>query len=653
MENLVMSKWDPAFVPKSGNVLKVVVICRISTLLQDPRSLADQEAHYRKWLADNVDIPWTCEVIASQGSGENLERAEYLDLIERTAEFDLVLTEDLGRICRRVHAHIFCENAVDVQTRVIAINDHLDTAKDGWEMSSYFAVMRHETYNKDTSKRIRRSLRNRFSQGGVVQCLPYGYVKPHPKATDDECFKDGSAEPIYKEWFARLEEGQSYAEISDWLIATNIPVGPYVRGENWTPELVAQVTHNPILKGERRRNVRMSDRVNKSGRKKSIKAPASELLIRQCPHLAFFGPAYYDGIIAMLRLRNGKYRRGQDGTDCRRNLPRSRTRWPGQHLRCGICGRKYVFGGHGQKDHLMCDGARQHRCWNSVTCEGPQAVQRVLASILVATEQLEGFDETFRALVIEEAQAGLKGIGDEISRMEGQQKTLVRSIENFTKAIGEVGTSQALLHSLGEAEARLADVSFRLQDLKKAQKSQIPEVPTADELRMLAHAAFLDIDINTPAFARLMRELIGEIHVYPYRLIDGGLPVLRAKLSLNLMSLLPSKSRLPGVASTFERTLVVDLFSKPEREKHRSAVIAAMKVEGMTFKRAAQDLRIYASVAQRAGQLQRLMASAGVNDPYIPIRTPIEGSSKYRRHLHPRFRFEPLPGYEQTLFPED
>lgn len=150
------------------------------------------------------------EIIASQGSGENLERKEYLELIDRCSDYDLVLTEDLGRICRRGHAHVFCENAIDERTRVIAINDNVDTADEGWELSSYFAVIRHEAYNKDTSRRIRRSLRNRFSQGGVIQELPYGYTKPHSKATDTECFKNSEAEAIYKEWFDRLDRGQSF-----------------------------------------------------------------------------------------------------------------------------------------------------------------------------------------------------------------------------------------------------------------------------------------------------------------------------------------------------------------------------------------------------------------------------------------------------------
>jgi site-specific DNA recombinase len=185
-----------------------------------------------EWLNRNVTIAWTLVIIASQGSGENLERAEYLELVERTAEFDLVLTEDLGRICRRVHAHVFCENAIDVQTRVVAINDRVDTEVDGWELSSYFTVMRHEAYNKDTNNRIRRSLRNRFTEGGVVQCLPYGYIKPHPKATDAECHKNPDAEPIYREWFKRLEgdersntEPQSYAEVADWLNSKKVDTG--------------------------------------------------------------------------------------------------------------------------------------------------------------------------------------------------------------------------------------------------------------------------------------------------------------------------------------------------------------------------------------------------------------------------------------------
>ena len=62
-------------------------IFSVVTTGQDPRSLADQEAYYRRWLAEHVSVPWRLEIIASQGSGENLERVEYLSL-EPVMHFD-------------------------------------------------------------------------------------------------------------------------------------------------------------------------------------------------------------------------------------------------------------------------------------------------------------------------------------------------------------------------------------------------------------------------------------------------------------------------------------------------------------------------------------------------------------------------------------
>jgi hypothetical protein len=47
--------------------------------------------------------------------------------------FDLVLMEDLGRMMRDVDAVKLCEFCKDHDTRLIAINDHVDTAQDNWE----------------------------------------------------------------------------------------------------------------------------------------------------------------------------------------------------------------------------------------------------------------------------------------------------------------------------------------------------------------------------------------------------------------------------------------------------------------------------------------------------------------------------------------
>ena len=59
------------------------------------------------------------EVIAYRGNGQILDHAEFLELCEKvdSGEYDLVIAEDLSRICRRMHAVIFCEEAADTTCR--------------------------------------------------------------------------------------------------------------------------------------------------------------------------------------------------------------------------------------------------------------------------------------------------------------------------------------------------------------------------------------------------------------------------------------------------------------------------------------------------------------------------------------------------------
>ncbi|MFT4557278.1 MAG: hypothetical protein ACI92S_002642 [Planctomycetaceae bacterium] len=134
---------NPPLTARNGRVLQVIVVCRISTEHQDERSLQDQEALYRKWLAKYWDGEIEVVVLASQGSGESLVRDDYfrLSALVESRKFDLVISEDLGRICRRVHAHIFCETCEDASTRCIALNDHVDTTQNNCRLNSFFAVM--------------------------------------------------------------------------------------------------------------------------------------------------------------------------------------------------------------------------------------------------------------------------------------------------------------------------------------------------------------------------------------------------------------------------------------------------------------------------------------------------------------------------------
>lgn len=402
------SYLDPPLVPRNGHTLEVIMVCRVSDPRpgkQDERSLTDQEAKHREWLAQYTELPVKVTVIAGSGSGELLDREEYVRLTNEveTGRYDLVLAEDLGRIVRRVHAHLFCELCVEHDTRLVAINDRVDTACAGWEDASIFSAWHHERSNRDTSERIKRAHRSRFDGGGCAAIPIFGYRKPPGAKSDAEWEKDPEAEPIYREWFRMLDEDEAmYAEVADWLNARGVPTGPYCPQAKWNGLMVGRVTHNWLLKGCRHRNKRKTKR-NSKGKYVSVKAEPCELRLRRVPHLAFFEEDYYDYVVAKVDERNGKYRRkGRNGIDPRNKAPKKRTRFPGQMIECGVCGRGYVFGGHGQTDHLMCMGAREHRCWNGVTVDGPLAAEKICAALSDTIKALPDFEEALMTTLKQE-----------------------------------------------------------------------------------------------------------------------------------------------------------------------------------------------------------------------------------------------------------
>lgn len=173
-----------------------------------------------------------------------------MDLIT-SGDFDLVICEDLGRICRRAQAITIVESALDAQTRLIAINDHTDTDCENWRLTAWFAVMRHEQYNADTSARIWRTQTNQFYQGRQLPCAIYGYVKPKDARHESEMTKDPAAEPIYELIFSMLESGHSFADVADKRNELRVPLGSICRRKIWDSTMVERIVRNPILKGRR------------------------------------------------------------------------------------------------------------------------------------------------------------------------------------------------------------------------------------------------------------------------------------------------------------------------------------------------------------------------------------------------------------------
>ncbi|QDU63249.1 Recombinase [Planctomycetes bacterium Pan216] len=634
---------EPPLQPRSDNVLRVVLVVRISTVHQDARSLEDQAALLRRWVHDRYDGEVEFRKIASRGSGEHLDRVE-LNELEETIEsrrYDLVMAEDLGRICRRTRAFEFCELAEDADARLIAVNDNVDTAVEEWRLAAVFSVFRHEGDNRNTSKRIRRTLRNRFQHGGVVQTLPYGYEKSNGSSLDTDVRKRPEAESVYSTWFDKLEDGATYSEIADWLNENEIPTGQWCRLSKWTPQMVSRVTNNPILKGVRQRNKKISKRLNKTGRSRSVHAPIDELLERSCAHLAFIEPERYDRTIRMLKRRNQKYCRGlKEGVDSRKNVPKKRTVWPGQSITCGICGRGFHYGGNGQSDHLICIGSKEYCCWNGVSFSGPMAASKICDAILKEVYKLPDYDEAQTIELRRQLEEHHRTRDDSRRRLEQELRQLRRQIDNVMSLVREGGplrSPREELRRLEDEESLIKDELFAMNG--KERDSAV--LPSRELILANATRWCVELARDSPEFARVMRTLIPDLRVYPVRSIDGGRTVVRAEFTLHLSSVLldchgvqcPELLRIP---------MAVDLFDPPQRISFMTEVMRLWHEGKLTEREIAAQLGITQPVVQRAKRLARLLQEMSLDDPYGRVLDASGLGSKYRRHLHPRYRFDPL-----------
>lgn len=637
---------NPPLAAGNGHVLRVVAVCRISTVHQDERSLEDQEALYREWISKHRDGPVEIEVLASQGSGESLVRDDYIRLIElvESRRFDLVLSEDLGRIARRAHAHLFCETCEDYGTRCIALNDFVDTAQEGWSQNSYFAVMRHEAYNRDTSRRIRRSKRNRFLNRGPWQCPIYGYIKPSGATSIDDIQKNPEAEPVVEKVFAMLEDGASFAEVADWLNAESIPTGPYCRSEAWNGTQLSEFVRNPVLKGLRRWNDRTTVRRNSTGLRRSVKAPPDQLLTLEVPHLAFVDAARFDRLMRVLAERNGHFRRNHvDGRDPREGVPRQRTVWPSQHMQCGICGETFVFGGHGRAGHIFCRGVPAYTCWNCSSLDAVDAGRRIVRRILEEIQCLPDFDTEFSALIQEESTRLDLGRRQRLAQVESRLRAVDTGEQRITSAIRQAGYLPAMARELVALQSERDSLLLEEDNLKQAGDEQL-ELPPMEEIRAMATNVIDEALLDSSEFGRHMRRILTRLIAVPHRMIDGWLVVMRAFVEIDLAGLIGTPRLTDAVSTQLRRRFVVDLYDLPQREAYRSQVVE-LRRQGLMYSETGVQLGITGTAAQNAMALQRVMDEAGISDPHVRVESP-EGCPRFRRHRHRRFQFHLQTGFE-------
>ncbi len=634
-------------IPRNGHTLVVGIVARISGgQNQKELSLEDQVDHAKAEIAEIYQGKVEYRVISTTGKGERLDRPELADIetLIRSRELDLLVAEDLGRIVRGTEASWLCGIAVDHRTRVIVPNDGIDTCDPAWEEDVISACRDHVGHNLHTSKRLKHKLMNRFRKHGQAMAREiFGYVVPDDATSYWDWKKDESATPIFLEWFQRLKDGANYSIVADWLNANNIPMGPYARSRrSWDGATVRRLTNNPLLKGMPGRGFKKSVKHHETGRRVSVRNPDGPVLI-DCPHLTHVPPDLWDEVNNLMATRNKDMgRKPVNGQDPRKGVAKKRTVWPGQHLTCGICGRIYYWGGHGVTEHMMCRGSHEYRCWNGATFNGIEAGKILLKAILERIASLDGFDETLMSKVHERIESRSSKREDEIRKINDELKHLEKQQGNLIDAISQIGITEAFKKRLDELGADQKKAQYHLERLRNNQDASL-KLPTMAEIKERAGRILGSAVTSDPSFCSVMHQLVPRLVVFPYQLCDGGAIVLRARVSLDLVPLFENHAWAIDDDKGLRIDFVVDLFERPQRAALMNDVLH-LKAQGLTERQIASQLRITQPAVQNAMALYRKMQQMGLSDPYVELTNPPEGDSKLKRHLNPRYRFEPLDG---------
>lgn len=383
--------------------LKVLVIGRISTVHQNIENIDASYRYVETYLRQLYSGRLELKHLGEQASGMVTDRAtvrEAEDLIA-TGEWDLVIAEDLSRIFRNPrHQFRFVQDAVDAETRVICIADHLDSADENWEIMMGAAALRHGTAIPDIRRRVRRTATHAFHSGGMVLKVKYGYRKLTREEASSGLYgpvglriaRRPECTPILREMRDRVLRGDHYEGIAEWLVEHMIETAPYAT--RWTAALVRALLADPILAGRRTFRTMIHRPVFRTGKHRRVRNPEPES--EHVPELAHFTPEEHETLLKEMHGRADATRQRLGSTSRTAGRPRSRVVWPGQHARCAVCGAvMHSFG-----RFLRCATSRRtasRRCWNhvQVSCEIVRA--KVLPWLVESLQRIPGAWEAFQS----------------------------------------------------------------------------------------------------------------------------------------------------------------------------------------------------------------------------------------------------------------
>ena len=600
--------------------------------------------------------PMILTQLAEQESGLIADRTTIMEAEEliATGEIDLVIAEDLSRIYRSPrHQHVFVDDCVDTDVRVICVADRLDTSEEDSESAMGFASLRHSLPISDCRRRQKRKSKFGFHGGGSVHKISYGYVRLTRDQAASGQFgpvrlrvaKMSEATRIIKkmrEMLMATRNGQySYVPIVDYLIENNIPVGPYVTNGKWNQRLVKDLLTDPILIGVRRFRTMLFKRVRSTGkfrRELNPDGPETE----HYPELAHLTDDEFVTMQAVIEeiAEQHKKKAGSDHPLYRK--PRRDAIFPRQHATCSACnGLMYAY----DSGQIKCENAHARgadHCWNHVQVDIEQAHQKVIPWLIAQFEGVPGF----RGRLVDCALEELASLRAKLHQGRPSRRLTINQLEreatNIAKAIRVGGDLEALFQEAQDIEEQLGKLRV-LEQNSVVDESGLPACCSPEEVDQQLDDVLLHLAVTSCDFAYLMREILPQSEIVPVQAIDTGQVRPRVRITLSLDQIRGDADEAEAIPKI---QVELDLFDAPKRFRHIGACLEVkrdnprlsyIKIADAVNERLAQQRKeghdsetISYMTVKRCFAVARHMEAEGLTEPYRVLTEEPKYASRWK-----------------------
>ncbi len=363
--------------------LRVAIYARMSTDKQSTDSPADQIARCREFaqargwaVADELVVR-----DAGISGASRHERPQFLELMARIAEWDVLLCWDFSRLARNEEDLGWVRNRLKAAKKsAYGVNTGRSIHDLGSRVEGLIAAEYLEKLKADTH----RGMRGRAERGLAAGGTPYGYrtaeipsgkVDVHGRSIPSG-YRLQIHEPegrVVRRIFELYASGEGLRTIAHRLNAERV-ASP--RGRGWAPSALHALLQNPIYRGEYVWNRSEWIKDHESGRRRRFERPESEWLRSSQPELTIVDVELWERAQEVRRAKTLAYE-WSPGGGLMRTRPGTGHRVRTRHLLSGFLACAHCGGSFHALSRAETYGCGWHRDRGAEVCQSDLRVARL------------------------------------------------------------------------------------------------------------------------------------------------------------------------------------------------------------------------------------------------------------------------------------